>query len=207
MLVVLLCYKQRDDLPALKVKQAMTTPWRNNPLDGLLLRCPHCNRPLFTALERCPSCQKPLHLPGAATTLLQRPAVNWPHERHGVTRLLPGWRVVLQVLPSGACLTLPDESRVLLGRGAAPPDEHFLDLDTYNGYKRGVSRRHCFLLREDDHLYIVDLGSSNGSSLNGEPLTSHRRYSLANGDKLILGSMHFGISFFKPDPPPSKPSS
>lgn len=185
----------------------MTTTQRNTPPEGLLLRCSHCSRPLFAASERCPSCHKPLHLPSAATTLLRRPVFAWPHERHGVTHLLADWRVVLQVLPSGACLTLPEVRCVLLGRGAAPPGETLVDLDEFNGYKRGVSRRHCELIRENEHLYIVDLGSSNGTSLNGEPVDAHRRFSLADGDKLILGSMHFGISFFKPDPPLSKVST
>lgn len=184
----------------------MSASQRNTPPEGLLLRCPHCNRPLLAASERCPSCHKTLRLPSAATTLLQRPAFAWPHERHGLTRLLPDWRVVLQVLPSGACLTLPQAPSVLLGRGAGEPGKYLVDLDSYNGYKRGVSRRHCELIRENDHLYIVDLGSSNGTSLNGVALEAYRRYTLADGDKLILGSMHFGISFFKPDPPSSKAS-
>lgn len=176
------------------------------PSDGLLLRCPHCNRPLFTAADRCPSCQHPLQGLHAATLLLQHPPIQWPHERHGRTRLLPDWGVVLQVLPSGTCLTLPTTPRVLLGRGPAIPEEHLVDLDPYKAYQRGVSRRHCLLVRENAHLYIVDLGSSNGTLLNGEPLVARRRYTLADGDKLILGSMHFGISFFPSGSPPSKSS-
>lgn len=165
---------------------------------GLLLRCPHCDRPLFAAVDHCPSCGRPLHLPNAATSVLVHPPIQWPRTRHGRTHLLPAWRVVLQVLPSGACLTLPAATRVLLGRGPALAAENLVDLDEHKGHQRGVSRRHCMLVREDNHLYVIDLGSSNGTLLNGEPLIAHRRYTVADGDKLVLGSMHLGVSFFTP---------
>jgi len=164
----------------------------------LLARCPRCRYPILVASEYCPSCHRPLRLPSAATSLLKRQPHLWPTERHGPTGLLPGYRVVLQVLPSGACLTLPSQNRIALGRGSAQADETLVDLDAHNGYQRGVSRRHCILLRRDDRLYLVDLGSSNGTSLNGERLEPHHPYSLADGDKLILGSMHFSVSFFPP---------
>lgn len=164
-----------------------------------LERCPSCGYPVLAAPEYCPACHRPLRLPSATTLLLTRSPLLWPVERHGPTGLLPGYHVVLQVLPSGACLTMPSQDQVALGRGSAQTDEALIDLEAHNGYQRGVSRRHCALLRRENRLYIVDLGSSNGTSLNGEPLVPHRPYSLADGDKLILGSMHLSVSFFPPD--------
>lgn len=139
-------------------------------------------------------------MPNTATSILARPPIQWPQGRHGRTRLLPDWGVVLQVLPSGTCLTLPAATRVLLGRGPAMAAENLIDLDAHKGLQHGVSRRHCLLVRENNHLYAIDLGSSNGTLLNGEPLVAHHRYTLADGDRLVLGSMHLGISFFTPVP-------
>ncbi len=48
-----------------------------------------------------------------------------------------------------------------------------------------VSRRHAEIRREGDIYSVVDLGSSNGTYVNGERVTRH---SLASGDRLQVGS-------------------
>lgn len=48
-----------------------------------------------------------------------------------------------------------------------------------------VSRRHAELRRDDDGWMLVDLGSTNGSLVNGKLARTHR---LRDGDRLTLGS-------------------
>jgi pSer/pThr/pTyr-binding forkhead associated (FHA) protein len=48
-----------------------------------------------------------------------------------------------------------------------------------------VSRQHCELRRDGDGWTAVDLGSTNGSQLNGESLAEPRR--LASGMRIKLG--------------------
>ena len=48
-----------------------------------------------------------------------------------------------------------------------------------------VSRRHAEIRREGDAFTVVDLGSSNGTFVNGERV---ERHALANGDRLQVGS-------------------
>ena len=48
-----------------------------------------------------------------------------------------------------------------------------------------VSRQHLELRRDDRGWYAVDLGSTNGSELNGQPITEPRR--LESGQRLKLG--------------------
>lgn len=48
-----------------------------------------------------------------------------------------------------------------------------------------VSRRHAELKRAGDGINIVDLGSTNGTRVNGQPVREHR---LADGDKITVGS-------------------
>jgi hypothetical protein len=48
-----------------------------------------------------------------------------------------------------------------------------------------VSRRHAEVLLDDDDFWIVDLGSTNGTELNGERID---RAKLSDGDTLTLGS-------------------
>jgi len=47
-----------------------------------------------------------------------------------------------------------------------------------------VSRRHADLRKDDEGYLLVDLGSSNGSYVNGEKIAEHR---LKNGDRVQLG--------------------
>lgn len=50
-----------------------------------------------------------------------------------------------------------------------------------------VSRRHARLTLEGDQYFIEDLGSSNGTFINGEPLTKRRP--LNSGDRIRLGQI------------------
>src|SRR6188474_1969022 len=47
-----------------------------------------------------------------------------------------------------------------------------------------VSRRHAEVRQTNDGYAVVDLGSSNGTTVNGEKIGEHR---LANGDRVQLG--------------------
>jgi pSer/pThr/pTyr-binding forkhead associated (FHA) protein len=75
----------------------------------------------------------------------------------------------------------------------AMPD---VDLTPFAGYRMGVSRRHAAIRQgEEQSLNIWDLGSSNGTYLNGQKLSAHRPYRLHDGDELRLGQMMIRIRF------------
>jgi predicted component of type VI protein secretion system len=52
-----------------------------------------------------------------------------------------------------------------------------------------VSRRHCLLIAEGERLKVRDLGSSNGTFVNGTPI--EEEYELQPGDLLVIGPMGF----------------
>lgn len=56
-----------------------------------------------------------------------------------------------------------------------------------------VSRRHCFLRIGTDGAFVSDLDSSNGTWLNGQKLTSGKRYRLDDGADLAIGPVRFII--------------
>jgi pSer/pThr/pTyr-binding forkhead associated (FHA) protein len=60
-------------------------------------------------------------------------------------------------------------------------------------YEAGVSRRHARIFAEGDGFFIEDLGSSNGTRVNGAPVQS--REALRDGDAIALGPVVFN---FKP---------
>jgi pSer/pThr/pTyr-binding forkhead associated (FHA) protein len=64
-----------------------------------------------------------------------------------------------------------------------------IDLTAYAAYRMGVSRRHAMLRVKEKRLEIFDLGSSNGTSVNGVRLVAHQPQPLKDGDKIGLGKM------------------
>ena len=89
---------------------------------------------------------------------------------------------------------------VILGRRdpttGAMPD---VDLTQFAGYRMGVSRRHAALRPgEGRRLDLWDLGSSNGTFLNGTRLGAHRPYRLRDGDEIRLGQMLMRLYFSPP---------
>lgn len=51
-----------------------------------------------------------------------------------------------------------------------------------------ISRKHAEMRQENGHVVVADLGSSNGTLLNGQPLAPNVAYRLNNGDVIQLGS-------------------
>lgn len=58
-----------------------------------------------------------------------------------------------------------------------------------------LSRRHARLMSVHNGWVLQDLGSTNGSVVNGNPITSHQ---LADGDLLELGDAVFRFQLMKP---------
>lgn len=54
-----------------------------------------------------------------------------------------------------------------------------------------VSRRHCFLRISGDSAFVSDLDSSNGTFLNGNRLSSGKRFELHDGALLSVGPVKF----------------
>ena len=50
-----------------------------------------------------------------------------------------------------------------------------------------ISRRHAQIIRQDSGLYVQDLGSRNGTAINGQRLSAPRR--LEDGDTLTVGNI------------------
>lgn len=83
---------------------------------------------------------------------------------------------------------------VILGTRLDADDDTDIDLKAWKSYDLGVSRRHLLLRPTENNLFALDLGSTNGSSFNGLPMTPSRVYSLSSGDLLTLGHLHVRVS-------------
>jgi hypothetical protein len=106
------------------------------------------------------------------------------------------------VVEAGEPLLIKPQPEMILGRRdpatGAQPD---IDLTPYAGYRMGVSRRHAAIRRSaEQFLELWDLGSSNGTFLNGTKLISYRPNRLRDGDEIKLGKMAMRIFFEIPTP-------
>jgi len=144
---------------------------------------------------RCPDCGAPLQpstTPG--TVMLTNPPVL-PSESTSGNSILPlKATVVLQFHPSGVCLSLPFHHRTILGRSSMPESD-MLDLTPFDAYRLGVSRQHCSLERRNSRLVLIDLGSANGTCLNGLMVAPGQGCHVAHGDTLMLGRLCCTVRF------------
>ena len=56
-----------------------------------------------------------------------------------------------------------------------------------------ISRRHAVLTSQGEGYILEDLGSVNGTRVNGKKLAPHSRTSLSNGDILTLGKLKIQV--------------
>ncbi len=130
--------------------------------------------------------QLPAELDDARFTMVPRGLT--PEERAA----RPHWRLLLEVQGSASPpLGLDLYGEVVFGRDGAAPD--FCDLSPYGAAVRGVSRRHAVLRATNTRLYVVDLGSTNGTWRNGQSIGQNVPYSLMNGDVLGFGALSFKV--------------
>src|SRR5262249_16786856 len=63
----------------------------------------------------------------------------------------------------------------------------------------GVSRHHARILVVNDEITLEDLGSKNGTDLNGELITTPRR--VGHGDQIRLGTIVLTLRISSPTSP------
>ncbi len=84
-------------------------------------------------------------------------------------------------------LTLEDDLTI----GREPSEDTVAIFPTVDTADLGLSRRHVMLRPTASVLYLVDLGSTNGSRLNTRLLGANIPYPLMNGDMVTLGRLEF----------------
>jgi len=80
-------------------------------------------------------------------------------------------------------LTIPLEGCIIGRMGTIRPE--YFDESDY------VSKEHARITYGAAGLQIMDLGSMNGTKVNGSRLEPHKPYPLENGDKLLIANLPF----------------
>jgi hypothetical protein len=165
-----------------------------------MIECPSCGRKHRPGTLFCSECGVYLPTGGPLRTeplsdeeLPVSRANPWPSEQveeaEGV--LIP---LRLRVLPTDRQIRLPSTAEVHIGRLDAAhgifPD---MDLTSDGGLESGVSRRHCKIHQRGATYLVEDVGSANGTFLNGQRLTPYLPHVLKDGDELQLGSIKLQV--------------
>ncbi|MCA0454459.1 MAG: FHA domain-containing protein [Chloroflexi bacterium] len=82
--------------------------------------------------------------------------------------------------------------RVVAGDTDKRPD---VDLTPYSAELMGVSRLHFAIEPDADRLLIRDLGSGNGTQLNGNRIKADEAYRLSTGDQIMAGLLRLDVTF------------
>jgi hypothetical protein len=165
-----------------------------------MIVCPNCRHPNMAGALFCSECGVALSPAGALSTqqietgrmhdLLKQRAVAPPNPPPVA---VSDW-ATLHLLDTGQMLPLTDRNEFTLGRiSEGQPIMPDIDLSPYQAYARGVSRLHAVLKRESSRVFLMDLGSSNGTYVNGKRLTPNVDHAISNGDVVALGKLKIQI--------------
>ena len=165
-----------------------------------MITCPSCyNQELVGALF-CSSCGAQLtYQSRSPTDTVQYVEDGSLANSSAETRTInpPGvaaTRVNLRLIQSGQNIPLESGADYTIGRisGTQPilPD---IDLTPYHAYEGGVSRLHATIRVSEDSVMLSDLGSANGTMLNGQKLPPYESHLLTNGDIILLGKFQIEI--------------
>ncbi|WP_281175548.1 FHA domain-containing protein [Nitriliruptor alkaliphilus] len=145
--------------------------------------CSHCGQPMAEDARFCAACGAPVSDAAASandtTASIELGALDPSHEPQDLPLLEAGTGMLVVVRgPNAGSRFLLDRDITTVGRH--PDADIFLDDVT-------VSRRHAELHRTDEGVLVRDLGSLNGSYVNGERVE----------ERLLVTSEELQIGRFK----------
>lgn len=107
--------------------------------------------------------------------------------------------ISLNFVEKGQVIHLSGKSEFRLGRfadgQAQMPD---IDLTPFEAYGQGVSRLHAILKITQNRCFVVDLGSSNGTRVNGQKISPQTDYPVNHGDVVALGKLKIQVLIRRP---------
>lgn len=181
-----------------KNKLSTPTPIPRNATDVVWVNCPNCGKPNQKHELVCYSCGQLLEPPASefeTRTLAETNDLAFSNDFFGQDSTL-----ILSIRDVNEPFYVrPQQSdQMVIGRStsgsAVIPD---IDVGPYGGDKLGVSRLHLTIRFEvaTHTLSVFDLGSSNGSYINGQRLHPHEVRVLRDGDELRLGKLVISVRF------------
>lgn len=165
-----------------------------------MIICPSCHNQEFEGALFCSACGAQLtYKTKSPTETVQYPGPGDSTTSSAETRVIASAaavssRVSIKFTETGQVIPLEGSEEFTIGRvsGTQPilPD---IDLTPFKAYQRGVSRLHAILRIKGDDVTISDLGSANGTYVNGVRIPAYELVHLSNGDVITLGKFPIEI--------------
>jgi hypothetical protein len=169
-----------------------------------MVSCPKCGKPNKPQEAICFSCGSFLsHSKQATRALLETDELFFDHEYFGpdsVLSLQVRGATDIDLTQSYEIRPQESEGDLVIGRfgdgSTLVPD---IDLTEHHAEQRGVSRLHLSLHYDprNNNLLVMDMGSANGTFINGQRLHPNEVRLLRNGDELRLGKMVMAVAFYR----------
>jgi hypothetical protein len=161
--------------------------------------CPYCGHHYKEGELVCEACHRSLihHTPVAVVDTrwleVARETMSEDAEAEAPAPEACGYKIVLQAkgVPDALALEI-SRPGLILGRadlhGRIFPD---VDLSPFGARECGVSRRHARLVLNTatSEVEIIDLGSTNGTYVNGQRLPARQAHFLSDSDEVRLGDL------------------
>jgi len=165
-----------------------------------MIVCPNCKHKEVTGAIYCSECGTLLEgMSGFSTQSIARPTSQLAEPSDAVqVKITPPpsleAEVALCVVDTRQIIPLVERDEFTLGRSAeGQPILPDIDLAPYSAYENGVSRLHASVKIQGKNLTATDLGSVNGTRLNGQKIPPHKPCPLNNGDILTLGKLKLQV--------------
>lgn len=160
-----------------------------------IIVCPACSAQNPPGVAFCEDCGASLS-DAPVTSAATAPPVVYdatPHPVASVSAPVAAAGRARLVLTNGKGEFPLEKDTILMGR-RSPVDGIFPEVDlTDHDTDSYISRRHGRITRQDSGFVYEDLGSSNGSWVNGSKMQPHVQQPLREGDGLRLGKTEFVV--------------
>jgi pSer/pThr/pTyr-binding forkhead associated (FHA) protein len=166
-----------------------------------MITCKVCNNQEYHGVLFCGEC-------GSQVAFASNERVNtlvYPNQNRGLEvdftqtipkKLLEDSTFILYSTEREEVIDVPEQNEFTIGRfvegQVITPD---VDLNNYEAYDMGISRLHATIRInvEKNKIFVVDLGSANGSSVNGYEIPANSEVPLNHGDVLSLGKFNMKV--------------
>lgn len=162
-----------------------------------MIICPNCKSEQIDGAIFCSECGAQLVQSDSAQTQKfetdsaeLRSAVMYVDE---VSKEGSTW-ITLHLLETGDILPISERNEFTMGRlSENQPIEPDIDLTPFKAFDNGVSRLHAVIRKSEGNVVLVDLGSSNGTYVNGLRIMPNIEQPLRHGDIVALGKLKMQI--------------
>ena len=166
-----------------------------------MITCKVCNNQDYQGVLFCGEC-------GSQLAFISGERVNtlvYPTQIRGMEvdftqtipkKLLEERTFILYSTEKELVIDIPDQDEFTIGRfvegQVITPD---VDLNLYEAFDMGVSRLHATIRinNEKNKIFVIDLGSANGSSVNNYEIPANSEVPLNHGDVLTLGKFNMKV--------------